>query len=1143
MNPSNSTKLSVLLVSFSVALVLSGCNLPEPKEARDSDGSTFAVSSFEGKVNSISINKKTGLPSANTYDYKVCLTDLRQNKPMIGHKFQIVEIEQDLSTDVNGCLFWSETVNYNYLAQSKYLKIARTIKGLGPHFGVRPVHFAIDPWSHGEAKPKDAIDLVKSTVSPELLINNADDVKASLLGNSLSQKKTPSQLWLSMIRLASTEDRITGKGFEINYDFQATPQVKLSRMTGEQTFSDLTSGQMKGKMQLIHVVLENGKIERKVLASKDYSDLQIDNKVIALGAHFNFEAPYWGHLYLGIQLTPMQALSDLAPFEGVFYLGDYRSVSSGGFLLLSSLVQKNPHFSVEQFIAGKYPINTEAEVAPKKDSSSVSSDAMKRGEKEDFNGKNQVAIAALTFSGARIDEDSAHRRTLKYQAQACLAQPINHEPIRGRAIEVTPFRTSESQPAKTISSLVTQMDGCVTWPEEMIVDTYACQKYVKGFVELKSPDLGINRKINVFVNPWLTTYEIGVDELKFRDLIGHECDGKKEIEKPSYIFINSFQYNLMSLKHDIDSNLNLVVKRELQMDLDLTLVNNSNLRGPRDGNERLRDGLYLVKSVLTENPDMSINPRFISSHSSIVQSRAGHITISPLTYNFRNPVDLGNRNRLLVQILPVNSEKVTLSTDLKSWIPKNGNSQQDFQGTVDLNARLLPIIYEAKIILMGENTRANLVDNQRVILEAVMAGKTEFQKQFNQTLAERKKTLDMMIAVGEQKQKDELKVISDQSSLATYARQLSLVLINSDETSSSSLKYLERLLALDLNKYFHNATSGFEHRDPRALLAKSIKDTKSLTKDQALSLIRADKISADVAKRICIYYMTELLAPALSSGGKSAVPLYCSDRMPGVAEKLLVREKVYHVNKFNHFKYISGHFENMAVSNSFALSYTFTDSHSHTASTSFGVKVPDFFFIGGGAQTSLAWTKQTAESSSNTINVTSGLPLRKQVSQAQFDLLDYDSCYRIRINPELFLQKVGFFEKMDVTKLSFYNFLDHKKPAQEVFNILNRGLLICERPKNMKPLRKVENFYVIQQDPTAGEIQDSGNPMNRFLFLSLRGQDQFNHFEMMTKTKIQLPRGTKLSDMTGDESNRQLLKSFQFKPWSPRIYTEPSTKN
>ena len=70
-------------------------------------------------------------------------------------------------------------------------------------------------------------------------------------------------------------------------------------------------------------------------------------------------------------------------------------------------------------------------------------------------------------------------------------------------------------------------------------------------------------------------------------------------------------------------------------------------------------------------------------------------------------------------------------------------------------------------------------------------------------------------------------------------------------------------------------------------------------------------------------------------------------------------------------------------------------------------------------------------------------------------------------------------------------------------------MLICERPKQMKPLHKIENFYVIQQDPTPGEFQDSGDSRNRFLFLSLRGADQFQRFEALSKNQVQFPVGSK----------------------------------
>ena len=55
------SNLLTKILSLLIALVLSACNLPEPKETKEGDGSTFALTTFEGKVNSQILNQKTGL--------------------------------------------------------------------------------------------------------------------------------------------------------------------------------------------------------------------------------------------------------------------------------------------------------------------------------------------------------------------------------------------------------------------------------------------------------------------------------------------------------------------------------------------------------------------------------------------------------------------------------------------------------------------------------------------------------------------------------------------------------------------------------------------------------------------------------------------------------------------------------------------------------------------------------------------------------------------------------------------------------------------------------------------------------------------------------------------------------------------------
>ena len=76
--------------------------------------------------------------------------------------------------------------------------------------------------------------------------------------------------------------------------------------------------------------------------------------------------------------------------------------------------------------------------------------------------------------------------------------------------------------------------------------------------------------------------------------------------------------------------------------------------------------------------------------------------------------------------------------------------------------------------------------------------------------------------------------------------------------------------------------------------------------------------------------MTELLTPALSEKGRQSVSLFCATLPQKVAEKLLIREKVYHVNQLKNFEYMMGTSENISISNSFSMTSSYTDSHSQT---------------------------------------------------------------------------------------------------------------------------------------------------------------------------------------------------------------------
>ena len=149
---------ALLSLSF---LTLAGCNLPTPKDrnaltamgdSKVSTPATFRVQAMaeRSKTLETKLRGTFALPTSKIFNLQACIKDIAYDKPVLGHDFQIVETKQIITSDKNGCITWAEDIQFNYLAESKYVRIERTITGTGLHRGSRKVAFAINPWSHGE---------------------------------------------------------------------------------------------------------------------------------------------------------------------------------------------------------------------------------------------------------------------------------------------------------------------------------------------------------------------------------------------------------------------------------------------------------------------------------------------------------------------------------------------------------------------------------------------------------------------------------------------------------------------------------------------------------------------------------------------------------------------------------------------------------------------------------------------------------------------------------------------------------------------------------------------------------------------------------------------------------------------------------
>lgn len=1135
--------------------LLAGCDIPKATQVMEKDGATFEIKSFEGKSISVNMHSDIAVPVSNNYNFSACITNLRlKSKPIVGHRFLIEEINKVVSTDVEGCINWSETVEFNFLAQSKYLAFERTIVAVGIHRGKRVIKYAMDPWSHGDEKPKDVVDLSKDSSLPDdWIIKDKDSVMAAMLGHTMDQSPHARSIWIETGRINSQEDRLTNKGFEITYEVHGNPQIILTRVNGNKVLYDIVSGNFAAEMQLIHVVQKDGKIQRKVLAEKSFDSVKVSNKNLALKARFNYIAPYWGHLYIGIKLAAKKAPPGLKPFEGLYYIGDYGSIKANGWLKISSLVQNNRDFTIEKFISGSY----EDVTALNEDSAAA--DLGTRGDDQDFAGRNRVFVKPLEFDYIKSEDDNGHRRRVSYQVRVCMSNPIDSRPIQGQKFNITKFRQSESEPAQHPEGnpLMSQIDsGCVYWNEEIPVEMYDCQKYIKGFVDIENSDLGMKQRVHYFINPWLSTPMLGVDEIKVKNSLGKECEGSQEIDKPRYIFVFDFGYSLQSMGYNIDSNFNLTVHRYANIDIDTKVINYSDLQHGRSGSMPLRDGLFLVKIVMAKNPAYNEKSEYVTHAFQLVESRGGRLSLRNVNFPFRNPLDIANRNSVFVQVLPADKSKVERYKTSFGNIAYRPLPNLKFEDVVDHNVPLTPLIYEGKILLLGTERGSFAVQDSHGDMILNLERKDGKGLEAYQKLSEeRLKALDQIVADG-------TKDIQNESlfTMADYAKGLDLKFINLD-SDSEDITFLQRLSGLAMEpllKPYYRVFPGedkLKRTQKRFIEQINSPQLKPRSTEWILSSLKADSLNPDLARRLCAYWVNQFISPAFNEDSLDDLTRKCVQGNDDYVSGLFLKEKLYFVRKIGNFSYDSGLWERMGISSSFSMSQTHTRSRteamSWAAKAGASFKLPEFLGIslstGTDVQYALSKAQQDSNSQNNGISVSNSIDLEKQRNTYNIELLDYDECYKIKMNTALF-QKLyreelsPFKRYADLLKENFYNHLNLSLPGEKLINTLSRGFLICSKGQTV-PLKKQENFYIIQERVDNREYQDAGDKKNRRLFMALRGDSDFQRFEHFTKKGVSTPEGFYFNQMTSEEVNARLLEVFHLQPSAPRIFIDSPLKN
>lgn len=1058
---------------FSLAIM--GCNLPEPTNS-ERVGSLSATFTAEAKADQSKVVEGAAqgafnLPDSKTFNLQACIKDSAYGKIVTGHEFTIKESGKTFTTNKSGCLTWPEEIKFNFLAESQYVRIERTIVGTGIHRGEQVVAFAVNPWSHGETlapvlNPDDGNNIPH-------LVQESDLVSAALKGMNQDTSETRSRrLWVDDGRFFVTEQQIKEDGITLLVELRPNIAIQMSKMNGEIFLRPLTSGKFTAQLSIIHVYQHDGKEIRRKMAESKSLDIIMSNGSLSIQSPLTLNAiPTRGQVYVGLKLQPVEGPVGLKEFHGLYLMGDFDSFKGVFLTKLASTAAQNTNFQLDDYI------NSDAkDLSVTEDKKQISDDVYQ---------KPRIEVAQLDFKWVRIGKESTQTREVVYNVKACVRNGIDQKYARAHTFKVTKFRENTNQPAKTIE-VKTDNNSCINWDESVTVNYFECQHYIKGFVNIENADYGMNQQLDMIVNPWENSASFARDmryvDLSEKVLLTCENESKPKTQ----IQMDSYSYNALSYNYTVDNNLTLWMHKKIQFRLEPKLLTYSSLQNGRMDSEKLRDGIYLLKIAIVQNPDYDQRSTYVTNANRFVTVINGTIN-TDITLSTSDLKALGARNQLLVEVHPIDEAKVVVK-DREILLKTAGT----YDSVIDKTSPLENPTFIGPITLNNDEATRPLRIMDRTAI-------TSYLKDGQGTLNNTSKNIIATVqAQGKKDLQRTLKNLTDikgKQFIATRNNLAILDLHTADEEAPLNMAFTNNKTSLPSNFW--------------------------ITKKDLKDMMKTGKLNSNITHKLCAFWANDFAANVYKDKGGVFSPRahlpFGSDCLMAIRKDpsaFFILQKELLVKEVGGSKLYKGLNQGITVGTSFSLSNSYSESFSRSKNLSARAGLSQKFFevfsVGVDASYSLSWSKSDSKNSGNSVSVNGNVSLNVQQNIFQVRVNKSEQCMILKLNPNIFIGKDGWFAHK-----GYKNNFNAKLSEQEKTLFKTRGFLICDGIENTEPQTIAESYFLINQETSSSQMQDNGDNRNRPFFIALRSVKDYASF--LTAIKAQTTMPTSTGAKMGDE--------------------------
>lgn len=552
-----------------LAMLLNACS-SKVGRVDNQNNASFFVDGIEGSSEVSKVDALYAIPKERLYNFKACLKDLVQSRAILGQSFVVSggSVSRIVKSNEQGCLVWSEPVEFNFLAQANHIKTSRIITANGVHKGSVEVELAINPWSRGEDSSR-VVDLSKSSVSKLEIATSALTAKIS------------SPLWAIAPRVTISEKEFSSSGAKMSLKLQSKLALILKNSNNQNIQYPLNSGLFD-----IEFVLFTS-ADNKVIAvgnQKDASFIQ-DQLVTEMPFELN-QLVSKGQVYLSLKIIPHQSDIDLDSFNGIFMISDNGTIKFDGTPVIAQ-DQRAPELKNQNI-------------------QSVKNDGVKPG----------LDIDKLDIRFFKIGNESTTDRQVFFTVKACVKSNLDNRPIRNESFSVVTIS------GKMPISIISNQEGCISWDDFIWHKFFGKESFVEKSITIQNEQYNLKKQIQVLVNPWDNGSNFARDKRFVEDQGSLQVNPSS---KNAQLSIDSYAFSVNNYGYDINKNLDLSLIKNGTLSISAKVVNHSSLSSGRMGQESLRDGQYALKwaVVLLDKNNRAEN--VLSSGEKLVTAFGGDI--------------------------------------------------------------------------------------------------------------------------------------------------------------------------------------------------------------------------------------------------------------------------------------------------------------------------------------------------------------------------------------------------------------------------------------------------------------------------------------------------------------------------------------